>query len=308
MSTLIIPDIEVLRTVVKINASLPWESITPYLNDARDIYLSRYLGEELIERIETGDADELLPLTIRTLGPLTIMLAAPEMGISIGDSGITVQNDQTKRSPANEAKIAAAVKSFQFRGFQAMDRLLSYLEKHKETYPEWTNSRYCTLHTGGFINDATTFQDVGLVDIDYSILAFHTLFSTLWQIQLRHVRELLGDTLYQSLLEKRDFSPKERILIDHSIRYLANKTAEIYTSQTSRQQRTGPERPEYTPIIRPLYTDQADTGNFFADQAAYFAGVISNYLQQNAEDLGISQEVHKVDWNEKKKKLFTSIS
>lgn len=36
---ILIPDIETFKKVVKINASLPYESIEPYIEDALDIYI-----------------------------------------------------------------------------------------------------------------------------------------------------------------------------------------------------------------------------------------------------------------------------
>lgn len=308
METVFFKSIDELKTVVKINASLPWEAIYPYIIDARDIYLAQYLGEDFVDSLEAGEATSLLPLIRRALGPLTVMLAAPEMGISIGDAGITVANDQGKRSPANEAKIAAAVESFRFRGFQAMDRLLTYLEDHKTDYPEWASSRFCTIRSGSFINSARTFQDVGLVNIDYSIITFNLMFQTIRQIEERAVREVLSDELFMSLLAASDLTPKKRVLIDLVIRFLANKTAELYTSQTSREQRTQAGRPEFKPIIRPLYNDQEHTGNFFGDQANYYLGKISNFVIENSEELCVTLPSSKLDWNSKDKKIVALIS
>lgn len=308
MSKLIFTDIEDLRKVVKVNSSLPWETITPYIEDARDIFLTRYLGSEMVAIIQDSTDENLLGMVKKALGPLCMYIAAPEMGISIGDSGITVQNDNTKRSPASDAKIAAAVQSFHYRGFQAMDRLLTYLERNISSYPKLEKSAFFVLKNRCFILSADEFQNDGMVDIDYSITTYYTLLPSILQLQERNVREILGAELYESLKKKEVSTPKEKILIDYIIRYLANKTAEVYTSQTSREQRESPGRPEYKPVIRPLYSDTTENGNFFADQANYYEGLISNLLQDNAEEFGIESEVHKLDWNSKDKKIITSIS
>lgn len=45
----IIPDIDTLKTVVKINAAIPYESVSPYINDALDIYIEPQVGNLCIK-------------------------------------------------------------------------------------------------------------------------------------------------------------------------------------------------------------------------------------------------------------------
>ena len=138
------------------------------------------------------------------------------------------------------------------------------------------------------------------------------MLPTVRQLQERNVREMLKEDLYQRLLDAhtagKELTPKEKVLLGHILRYLANKTAELYTSQTSREQRTINDTPEFTPIIRPIYQDQAATGNFFADQATYYAGKIQNFISENAEELGVTPTVTAINFNSKEKRIFTSIS
>ena len=49
----LIPDIETLKKVVKINSSLPYESIEPYIEDALDIYVKPYVGQSVIKQALT---------------------------------------------------------------------------------------------------------------------------------------------------------------------------------------------------------------------------------------------------------------
>ena len=245
----IIPDIETLKTVVKINAAIPYESVSPYINDALDIYIEPQVGNVIIDIASTGEDTTLKDKILRCLGPLTLALATDELGISFGDSGITVQNEQGKRSPANEAKIAAAKVSLFYRGMQALDRLLDYLERNKLKYPDYADHISITNQVPCFIRSAQEYQDIGLVNIDYSTLTYRTMLPTIRQLQERHVREMLTDDLYNRLLAMTDQDAKFKILQEYVIRYLANKSAELDTSQTSRQERTGSGTPEYQPVL-----------------------------------------------------------
>ena len=132
-----IPDIDTLKKVVKINSTLPYESIEPYIEDALDIYIKPYIGQSVINKAKAAPESDLYNKLLRALGPLTLMLATNELGVMFGDSGITVSNVQGQRSPANDAKIAAAKENLRFRGMQALDRLISYLEENKKDYPDY---------------------------------------------------------------------------------------------------------------------------------------------------------------------------
>lgn len=304
----IIPDIATLKTVVKINAAIPYESVSPYINDALDIYIEPQVGNVIVDIAGTGDDAPLKDKILRCLGPLTLALATDELGIQFGDSGITVSNEQGKRSPANEAKIAAAKENLFFRGMQALDRLLDYLERNKLKYPDYADHASITNQVSCFIRSAQEYQDVGLVNIDYSTLTYRTMLPTIRQLQERHVREMLTEDLYSRLLVMTEMDAKHKILQEYVIRYLANKSAELYTSQASRLERTGSGTPEYQPVIRPVYQDSTETGNFFAQQAEYYSGKIHSFLNANAEDLGIIKASAAINFNSKEKKLFTSIS
>ena len=132
----LIPDIETLKKVVKINSSLPYESIEPYIEDALDIYVKPYVGQSVIKQALTDQGSEIYSKLLRALGPLTLMLATNELGVMFGDTGITVSNVQGQRSPASDSKIAAAKENLCFRGMQALDRLITYFPFL--LYPECT--------------------------------------------------------------------------------------------------------------------------------------------------------------------------
>ncbi len=304
----LIPDIGTLRKVVKVNASQPYESIEPYIDDALDIYIQPVVGRPIIEKATSSPESELTRKLLRALGPLTLMLATDELGVMYGDSGITVDNVQGKRSPASDAKIAAAKENLRFRGMQALDRLISYLEDHREDHPEYAGEAITPFC---FISSAREFQDVGLVNIDYSVLSFRVMLPTIRQIQERNVREMLPPVVFEDLRKSLfggEATDTHHELVTCVIRYLANKTAELYTSEKSREQRIHAKQTEFVPVIRPIYQDPETNGNFFASQAEYYAGKIRTLLIGNAESLSIDSPVSTMNFNSKEKKIFTSIS
>ena len=82
----IIPDIDTLKKVVKINATLPDEAINPYIDDAMDIYLTPYIGIKTVEKALAGTDKRLNDKILRTL-PLkkasTFVACRPLIGCSL---------------------------------------------------------------------------------------------------------------------------------------------------------------------------------------------------------------------------------
>ena len=297
-----------LKKVVKINASMPFESIEPFINDAADIYLVPHISSEVLEAAAAADANSHLKgLVRRALGPLSLALATDELGIMYGDSGITVQNEQGKRSPANDSKIQAAKENLMLRGKQALDRLIGWLYDHKDTYPSFNDMGSETAR--GFIRNALEYQGDGGVYIDNSHVSFRQLLPYILQLQESDIRPLLTDDVYVKLLANSDLNTKQSVLRRTIVMYLANRSAGLCTSQNSRRQRQGSRVvPEFQPLIRPLYSDQDDSLNWYMRQADFYMGQIKGLIESEAEELGLPQRPDGLmHYNEKDRKFVTSI-
>ena len=299
---LLITTIEQLQETVKLNSTVPFESVSPFIADATDIYLEPNVGAAILEKAATDE--RLKEKLCRALGPLSLSLATDELGIQYGDAGITVQNKQGERSPASDTKIAAAKQNLYYRGMQALDRLLVYLADHPDDYPEYADHAESFAPASCLVRNASQFQDEGLVNIDNSTLSFRAMLPVLLQIQVRNLGQLLGEALYKQVLEGKEETKELRT---YCVRYLCAKCAELHTSQTSREQRLNGNQPEYQPLIRPLYTDQQETGNYYALAASFYEKQINAWKQEHAEESGIDTTSHPLKWNGKEKKLFTSI-
>ena len=181
--------------------------------------------------------------------------------------------------------------------------MLSYLAAHTDEYPEYGEHQEQVTPGGCLIRSARQYQDEGLVGIDYSTLSYRAMLPVLLQLQVRNVAEMLGEKLYTRVISG---EPDDLRLL--CVRYMAAKCAELYTSQTGREQRLNGSQPEFTPIIRPLYEDLEMTGNYYGSQATYYAGKIEAWKGEHPDETGEAGESDVMHWNEKDKKIFTSIS
>jgi len=313
----IISTTEQLKETAKINAKLPFEVVQPFIQEARDVYLVRYLGDELLEVLESEvvpeRAEKLLAKTRRCLGPLALWLGNAEMSVRIGDSGFTVAKSDGGQGgagyvPASDTKIAKVEETLERRAFNYLDLILEYLEKNADLFPEWKESRYYTLRTGNYIQSAIQFQEQGLVDIGYSRLTFEHFRSAMSMIEVRFIEKIISVPLDKTLRKKissaEGFSPAEETLILNIRRFIACKTAEIHTSEQSKINRETTGKKEFRPVIRPIYADVNYTGNWFADQAEFYLAEIQQTLNDNATEFGIEPFNPALDWNSREKKII----
>lgn len=307
----IIQNIEQLKKLVKINSSIPFSSVSPFLNTAQEIYLVRYLGRELLTKINDENMPEkyieLCNKAASAEGLLAMWLGNAELSVRISDSGFTVERTDTL-APASDSKIAEVKQSLCMRAFQHLDSLLEYLEDHVVEFPEWALSRYYSGTVDNYIRSARQFQDTGSVNIQSSLLRFEEMRPLMRQVQDRYVREMLGEELDTQLRSKENITDEhERKLFDYACKFIANKTAELYTSENSIRNKSSIDRATYDRFTLPVYFDLQNTGNFYADQAQFYYGKLerafNDYLVANNK----SPATAVMDWNTDEKKLFIDI-
>lgn len=274
---LIINSVDALKKTVKISATIPWETVEPFLQSARDLYLVRFLGQELVEQLESDDAPErvtkLQPLVCLALGPLALWLGNSELSVRISDSGFTVEKNQDKFLPASDTKIAKVEESLERRGFQYLDKVLEYLEANASDFPEWTNSPYYTLRGGNYIQSAVQFQELGLVDIGYSRIKFEKLRNIMSITEQRYVTETIGDTLDATLRSKLNGTQTEaeKAMIATIRKFVACKSAET-----------------------PYYNEQAE----------YFLSKIKQLMLKYATEFNVTLVTEAPEFNDETRHIF----
>ena len=307
----LIRNVDQLKELVKINPNIPFSSVSPFLNTAQEIYLIRYIGRDLLKKIndesETTKYGELYYKAASAEGLLAMWLGNAELSVRISDSGFTVERTENF-APASDTKIAEVKKSLCIRAFQHLDLVLEYLEDHVDDFPEWALSRYYTGTVDNYIRSARQFQGAGSVNIQYSLLRFEEMRPLMRQVQDRYVRELIGEELDTQLRSKDIITDEhERNLFDYACKFIANKTAELYTSQNSIQTKSSVDRTTYDRFTLPVYFDMQNTGNFYADQAQFYYGKLerayNDYLVANNK----TPSTAVMDWNTDEKKLFIDI-
>ncbi len=299
--------IEQLAEVAKVNRSTPWNVFRIYITDAIPVFLVPYLGSALVGKLQatdeasTAEADakylKLIPMVRRTLGPFAVGSSTDEASISTGDAGHTVAKSD-KFSPASDNKIALAKESLLFRAWANMEILLAYLEEHSTDYTEWKDTRYHKNRKTKYFASAEEFQDSGLVDIDYSRLAFERLRVLIMRVEQSEVANLLGSNESAVLSGTED---KDKKMLSLVRKFIGARVAQLHTSKTTCVQRSKNADLEFKAVIRPAFDDEStDWENYYTQQADFWRGKILEALAADYE----TQASGKVDWDNKDKFIF----
>ena len=263
---------EELQKYVKVNRSIDFETYRQYLIDAQDKYITPYIGQSLIDKLMSDNTDQLSIYVCRALGPFSLALSTDEFSINFGESGHTVTRTDDK-APASDAKIAKAAESLYNRGWSNLDNALRYLQGRIADYPEWTDvARHISTK---LFENASEFQEKGLVDINYSPLTFHHLRMLIKRIETSETFKLLPAEMRSNF----DKEASEDITTAMQA-YTGSRVAALHTSQATKTQRTAGAHSqiEFKPVIRPLYNDVQYTGNYFDEQAAFWRNTLDEAL------------------------------
>ena len=285
-----------LRQYVRISATLPWDSISCYVDSALDMYLRRYLSDEVMTALDSDST--FLTLSRKALAPLAVYLAADEMAVMIGDAGITVQNEKDKRAVASDRKIQKARESLQERGLMALSVLLEYVASRDgldlSTCPRLESMK------GMLLSTLAAFEEY--VSLQGSFVAFLEIVPTMKGIERRLEREI-GPELMARI---RTQSDSETILALHECcrSYVAYATASLLSSERTRRQRMAGERIEWHGLVRPLFEDSEERQGWYQKMEGESMAAIRGIIESHSTELGIEHSDSRVDYHGKGKRIF----
>ena len=287
-----VKDIDTVEKAVRINSSIPYSVVKPFLETAHQVWITRFYGIDLVSELENENLTEVqkrllgLSQTAETL--LALWLGNAELSVRISDSGFTVSRTDNY-APASDTKISEVKKSLCVRAFQHLDIALSFLQKNVDTFKSWTLSKYYLETSEFLISTPAEFQSLG-VDINYSLLRFEMMRPLMSQVEIRFIRNYLP----------KNFIFDDINLLEYAKRFIANKTAEIYTSQNTISV------PRDDDNIRPLYFDLNFTGNFYAEQASYFYSKFEQAYIEYQKEQGVQIETGALNFNNDENSIFVA--
>ena len=258
----LIKDIATLRRYVKINASTNWDTISSFVIDAQEKYITPYFGEALLEAIATEQTDELRSRILRALGPFSLALATHELSINFGEAGHTVTRT-TSLAPASDAKIKNATDSLLERGWHNLDRALRYLYSNKQKYVGAIGSENLREIGTVLFDGYDDFQEKGMIDINNSPLTFSRLRMFIKRIEQSEALKMLPSGFV--------YDENDSVFMAMQA-YTASRVAELQTNANADNNLKD------APPIQLLSDGTADSKNYYATQSSYWRNEIIQLL------------------------------
>lgn len=298
------PDVETLRVYVKVTSATPDVTLRPFLKEAFEAYVVRYFSSMLEVMEKDVKAVELARMTV---GPLAMALAADEMSVNIGDSGITVQSNRNGNLvPASDAKIQAAKLAMAKRGFRALEGLCRHVMERPETYPELRKEDWAE-RLAGILPTYTDFS--ALVAMPCLFMAFLTVAPVIRQLQEMELKAAIGETLYGRLVAYARSGRRDEAferLLNAAKCFLCNKAAYLFSSSRTKEERCFSGNMEFPAAVYPLFYDVTDTGNFYGKFAEKAMAAIQDIMGRFQEELGVGKP-EALEYNGPERKVFYSL-
>lgn len=148
------------------NVSLEMESIEPTIDDTLNLHLAPWLGEQLLEdiqaAIDAGNIPQSFQDLLEHLHPALAKLTMHEYSkigaIQFSESGahrVVTENMQS----AYKYQETAYSNQMLTMGYEAIEKMLKFLEKNEADYPAWTSSTAYTKHRSYFVRYASQMRD-----------------------------------------------------------------------------------------------------------------------------------------------------
>lgn len=192
---------------VPASASLSFEKMESSLSNVQELFLIPLLGDDMMEAIEdiyervemddlTTEESKLLRLAQRAVANLAFWYDFDYLQVRISDQGFQRQGSEDWQQ-AYKYQEDRLRDGFKVKGFNALDRLLTYLSEHTEVFTDYAQSPADKATRKAIVRSVAEAQKY--VNIDNSAIVYMRLaaeFPTVEEVELRGV---LGSELYWQL-------------------------------------------------------------------------------------------------------------
>lgn len=231
--TNIITKIEQVKDFIPVSSTTNFNNISPFLDDAIEKYLLPFLGQDLIDLIDTTEPDEerltkineLLKYVRKPLGRFALLMGVDQLDLKFTDSGFVVMHNQNL-TPASPERVKKYRESLEQSAWDGIESLLRHLEKNAEDFDEWEESEAHPTNWKTFIRSANEFQK--FVDIKHSRVTFFKWRTTIENIELLKVEPAISKAqadLIREEIADEDISPEVELILPYIKRAIANFTA-----------------------------------------------------------------------------------
>lgn len=231
---MLLRDISILRKFIKVNASLDYEKIEPFISDAESIIestistefyneLDAYLTSLVPtdppadpEVVADAKKDKIISLLQHSISYLSFDLGFDILNTTFSNQGFhRIESSDGSKKALFQRQEENLRQTFKLQGYNKLEYALSFLETNKTDYPTWIASSAYTLQLSNFINSATEFSRI--FNISNNRLVFMKLRNTQNLVEDFDILPLIGRALFDELktqIKAASLTPLNSVLAD----------------------------------------------------------------------------------------------
>jgi len=254
-----------IRQFVQLSASVSFDKFRTPLSNAFRLFLVPLLGNEMIDLLikiygsGTSKIDlELLSHCQRANANLAMWYDFDEINARITDSGFQRQESDTYKTIYKYQENNLR-QNFKNKGFNALDEVLSFLERNLESYPQYASSDSYSQKKDAIVKSTAEVNRVYF--INSSRILFLRLQAHFSFVEENILQPALGEKLYEQLITSLGNFPtdKEELLKIEELRIKVGKVV----------------------IMQAVKRLMAETGSM-TDRGLYFTAIQAN---KNSDDI-----------------------
>lgn len=207
-------DSDELKKFIPVSAALSFEKVGSSLNDAFNLFIVPLFGEKLSTKFQSiyddpaAKAPECLLLEEcqRAIANLAFWYNYTELNIRITDQGFQRQEAENFKSTYKyqEDQLRTAFKN---KGFNAIDRMIDFLDKHRQEFPEYETSPAYACRTKAIVRKTSEVNEIYFINNSHLVfLRLKPFFKIAEETILQPV---LGVDLYNLLIKSIEKGDKE---------------------------------------------------------------------------------------------------
>lgn len=207
------PVSDLLHQYIPVSSGLSDEQILPSLCSAFDLFLLPLLGQTMADKIiqiqddPSHDSDSIVvSLARRAVANLAFWYNYTELNVRITDQGFQRQESDTFKSLYKYQEDELKYR-FKNKGFNALDRLLSMLDKNKDTYPEYLESPAYQTKQSSMVQSAEEIDHIYFINRSY--LVFLRLQPIIHNNVMTVLPSVVGNKLFAKIQASLSGNPPE---------------------------------------------------------------------------------------------------
>ena len=198
---------EQIKRFLPANISLDIATIKPFIEAVEQQHLRSVLGAEQLDALldysnGVNNDEHLEALLEKCFAPvlhLAIFTGFDLINVNLGDSGF--RQNVTENAKSLYGYQERNIKEYlSLNGYNGLDSILSFLEANESHYPLWADSEACSLAYTNLIRNAAEFTAI-YSPLRNSSLIFRLLKSAITEVEDFEIKPMLGDVLYETMLE-----------------------------------------------------------------------------------------------------------